>query len=391
MYNSNEMTEKRNKLWTSAKAFYDSHINKDGQLNDADYEMYNKMANEVDSLTKQIAIYDRVNAFEEEMSKPLTQPLTSRPYRQDGKLHSSDKNYRTYFWDMIRGLPVENALQLGDDTEGGYLIPDSFENTLVSALEDENVIRKLAHNITTTRGHHKFPVVTGHGSGNWISENSPSVESDDTFGQIWFDAWKVSTMIKVSGELLDESGIDIEKYLAIEFGRRIGRAEEEAFISGNGIHKPTGLLHPTQGAQLGVTTQGSTITADEIIDLTYSLKPSYRKNAVFLVNDKTMNLIIKLKNGVGEYLTGQGLSSNLNNLFGYPIYTSQYMPEVAPGNKALLFGDLSKYWIADRRDRTFKRLNELFAVTGQVGFLASQRLDAKLVLPDACKVLQIKA
>lgn len=391
MMNTNELIENRSKKWSAAKAFYESHINENGCLNDEDVAVYKRMEDEVQSLGKQISIYQTQNNLEDSLKKPTSTPITERPHRTDGKIYRSDKSYNTYFWDMLRGVAVENALQLADDTEGGYLVPDSFERTLISALEDENIVRALAHKLNTNMGQRRIPFITAHGTASWISEGSPTLGSDEVFGQIWFDAYKMGAMIKVSDELLDESGIDIENYLAGEFARRFGRTEEEAFINGNGINKPTGLLHDTEGAQLGVTTAESTITADEIIDLVYSLRLAYRKNAVFLVNESTMKHLIKIKTGTGEYLWGQVLRNGIGSMLGYPVYTTPTMPEIAPGNKAVLFGDLSYYWIADRKDRTFKRLNELFASTGQVGFIANQRLDAKLIMPEACKVLQIIA
>jgi HK97 family phage major capsid protein len=149
----------------------------------------------------------------------------------------------------------------------------------------------------------------------------------------------------------------------------------------------------TGGAQLGVTAGSATaITADEIIDLVYSLKAPYRKNAVFLMNDATVKAIRKLKDGQGQYLWQPSLTAGTpDTLLNRPVYTSAYAPIIEAGAKTIAFGDFGYYWIADRQGRSFKRLNELFATTGQVGFLASQRVDGKLILPEAIKVLQQKA
>jgi HK97 family phage major capsid protein len=134
------------------------------------------------------------------------------------------------------------------------------------------------------------------------------------------------------------------------------------------------------------------ITIDEVLDLYHSLKSAYRKNATFLVNDATIKAIRKLKDGQGQYLWQPSVQSGTpDTILNRPVVTSQYMPTAAAGEKTILFGDFKYYWIADRQGRTFKRLNELYAANGQVGFLASQRLDAKLILPEAIKVLQQKA
>ena len=119
---------------------------------------------------------------------------------------------------------------------------------------------------------------------------------------------------------------------------------------------------------------------------------TYRKKAVWVVNDSTIKAIRKLKDNNGQYLWQPGLIANApDTILGRPVKTSAFMPSIAAGAKSIIFGDFNYYWIADRQGRTFKRLNELFATTGQVGFLASQRVDGRLILPEALKVLKQKA
>ena len=186
---------------------------------------------------------------------------------------------------------------------------------------------------------------------------------------------------------------DLESYISREFARRIGAAEEEAFFTGNGTGKPTGLLHTTGGAEVGVTTKNATaLTFDEVMDLFYSLRAPYRRNAVFMTNDATMKVLRQLKNGNGDYIWQPSVTAGTpDTILNRPVYTSTFMPTITAGAKTMVFGDMNYYWIADREGRKFQRLNELYAPTGQVGFLASQRVDGKLILPEAVKVLQMKA
>ena len=165
----------------------------------------------------------------------------------------------------------------------------------------------------------------------------------------------------------------------------MGAAEELAFINGNGTGKPTGVLNT---AEVGVTSAASNaITTDEIIDLYHSLRTPYRKNAIFMSSDSTIKAIRKLKDSNGQYLWQPGLQAGQpDTILNRPIHTSAYMPEIESGNKILLFGDLSYYWVADRQGRSFQRLNELFAKNGQVGFRVFQRLDGKLILPESVKI-----
>ena len=391
------LREKRANLWNETKAFLESHRAEDGTVSAEDNATYEKMEADVVALGKEIDRLERQAAIDREMDQPTAAPLVSRPVAPTAqKQGRASDEYKTAFWGMIRNRVatpgVMNALQVGTDSEGGYLVPDEYERTLVQGLEEENVLRSLCTVIQTSSGDRKIPLVASHGTASWGDEEGTIPDSDDVFGQISIGAHKVATMIKVSDELLQDSVFNIESYIAAEFARRIGAAEEEAFITGNGTGKPTGLLHATNGAGIGVTTNGNTPTADEIFDLIHSIKSVYRRKAVFLLNDSTLKAIRKLKDGQGQYLWQPGLKEGQPDmLLNYRIATSPFMPEIAAGNKVILFGDFKSYWIADRQGRSFQRLNELYAATGQVGFRATQRVDGRLVLAEAMKCLAVKA
>ena len=394
-----ELREKRAKAWEAAKAFLDSNRTDKGVLSAEDDAAYSRMEQEITDLGKEISRMERLEALDAQMKKPVNQPLTGKPMsgRTIERIGRASDEYRTSFWDMMRSkapLPsVVNALQEGTDSEGGYLVPDEYERTLVEALEEENMFRQLAKVIRTSSGDRKIPVVATKGTASWIDEEGAYTESDDSFGQVSIGAYKVGTMIKVSEELLNDSVFDLESYIAKEFARRIGAKEEEAFFTGDGSGKPLGILAATGGAETGVTAASSTaVTADELMDLFYSLKSPYRKKAVWVLNDSTIKAVRKLKDSTGQYLWQPSLVAGTpDTLLGRPMKTSAYMPVIAAGAKTIAFGDFSYYWIADRQGRSFKRLNELYAANGQVGFLGFQRVDGKLVLSEAVKVLAQKA
>jgi HK97 family phage major capsid protein len=286
---------------------------------------------------------------------------------------------------------VHNALQVGQDSEGGYLAPDEFEKILIESLEEENIFRQMANIINTSSGDRKIPVVASKGSASWVDEEGIIPESDDAFGQVSIGAYKLATMLKISEELLNDSVFNLESYIAKEFARRIGTKEEESFFLGDGKGKPTGIFNATGGAEIGVTTT-ATIKSDDLMDLFYSLRSPYRKNAVFVMNDSTVKAIRKLKDNTGQYLWQPSIQvGQPDTILNRPVKTSTYVPAIEANKKAMAFGDFKFYWVADRQGRSFQRLNELFATTGQIGFKASQRVDGKLILPEAIKVLQIGA
>ena len=394
-----ELREKRAKAWEAAKAFLDSKRGNDGLVSAEDAAIYDKMEADIVNLGKEITRLERQEALEAELNKPVNMPLTGKPVNpdMDEKVGRASDEYKKAFWNVMRSKnprqDVLNALSIGEESEGGYLVPDEFERTLIQTLEEENIFRKLAKIIQTSSGDRKIPIVVTKGTASWLDEGEDYDEDDVVFGQASIGAYKLGTMIKVSEELLNDSVFNIEEFISTEFARRIGAKEEEAFLVGDGEGKPTGIFAATGGAQIGATAAANNaITADEVIDLVYSLKSPYRKNAVFILNDATVKVLRKLKDGQGQYLWQASLTAGTpDTLLNRPVYTSAYAPTIAAGAKTIAFGDFKYYWIADRQGRSFKRLNELYATTGQVGFLGSQRVDGKLILPEAIKVLQQKA
>ena len=393
-----ELREKRAKLWDSTKAFLDSRRNENGLLSAEDTVTYEKMEADVVSQGKEIDRLERQAVLDLELSKATTTAITNKPsqHQEPEKTGRASSAYKAAFWKAMKSknaFEVHNALQVGTDSEGGYLVPDEFERTLIEALEEENIFRQLATIITTSSGDRKIPVVATKGSASWVDEEGAIPEADDAFGQVSIGAYKLATIIKVSEELINDSVFNLEQYIAKEFGRRIGVKEEEAFFVGDGTGKPTGIFNATGGAGVGVTTaSASAITIDEIMDLFYSLKSPYRKNAVFVTNDATVKSIRKLKDGNGQYLWQPSVTAGQpDTILNRPLKTSAYVPAIAAAAKTIAFGDFSYYWVADRQGRAFQRLNELYAATGQVGFKATQRVDGKLILAEAVKVLQMKA
>jgi HK97 family phage major capsid protein len=303
-----EMRQKRADLWDKAKAFLDEHEGENGLMSAEDTEEYERMEQEVADMGHAIERLERAAQLDKEMNEAAGPVLAGQPERPlpaaDTKRGTASDAYKKAFWNSVRGrmnYDVRNALQVGELTEGGYTVPDEFENQLIEALQDENIMRGLVHVISTSSGDRKIPLVTNYGTASWIEEEAQIPESDVAFNQITLGAHKLATAIRISQELLNDSAFDLASFIAHEFQRRAGAAEEEAILAGDGSHKPIGLLHDTLGAQVGVTAASATaITADELIDLQHSLKSGYRRKAAFIMNDATIKAIRKLKDGQGQ-------------------------------------------------------------------------------------------
>ena len=338
-----ELREKRAKAWDAAKSFLDTKRGNDGLISAEDTATYEKMEADVVSLGREIDRLERQQSLDMELNKPINQPIRNIPNGSlEIKSGRASDEYKTSFWKAMRNknaFDVQNALQIGTDSEGGFLVPDEFERTLVQALEENNIFRTLANVINTASGDRKIPIVASKGTASYVDEEGLIPDSDDSFGQVSIGAYKLATMIKVSEELLNDSVFNLEQYIAKEFARRIGTKEEEAFILGDGTGKPTGVFAATGGAQLGVTTAGATaITFDEIIDLFYSLKAPYRKNATFLMNDATVKAIRKLKDSSGQYLWAPSPTAGTpDTILNRPVATSSYVPTIEAAAKTIVF------------------------------------------------------
>lgn len=394
-----DLKAKRASAWEEAKKLLDKH---DGDvMSGEDLEAYERMEADIENMGREISALERAEAFEARMNAPTSAPIVNKPSSNvestEEKTGRASNEYNGAFWQAMRNkvVPYEvtNALQIGTDSEGGYLVPDEFEQRLIDGLQEENIMRGIATTIQTASGDRKIPVVSSHGSASWTDEEALITDSDDAFGQVTLGAYKLATAVKVSEELMNDSIFSIDTYLANEFARRIGTKEEEAFLVGDGSSKPTGIFAASGGGTIGVTAASATaITFDEVYDLFYSLKSAYRRNAAWVMNDSTIKAIRKLKDANGQYLWQPSAGSNTpDTLLNRPILTSSYVPEIDAAKTPIAFGDFSYYWIADRQGRMFKRLNELYAANGQVGFIASERVDGKLILAEAVQILKMKA
>ena len=388
MTNLQNLIEKRAKAWEGAKAFVESKKDKDGLLKDEDVQTYNEMEAKIAQFSSEIERVSRMEQMEKELSKPMNTPLTGKPMAE--KMQSEKEQKNAMHKDaMLKALrsnfrQVDNVLQEKVDADGGYLVPEEYDNRLIQSLEGENIMRRLGHTLTTS-GDHKINIAATTPAAAWIDEGGQLTFGEATFKQALLDAHKLNVAIKVTEELLYDSAFNLENYILEQFGKALANAEEDAFLNGDGTGKPTGVFHQTNGGTY--LTEVATLKADDIINLIHALKRPYRKGAGFILNDKTIAAIRKLKDNNGAYMWQPSYQvGEPDRLLGYPVYTSQFAPE----NK-IAFGDFSYYNIGDRGTRSFKQLTELFAGNGMIGFVAKERVDGKLILKEAVQILPIKA
>ena len=386
-----ELIEKRAKVWETAKNFVDTHEDKNGNLSAEDKETYSRMEAEIEELTNSIERQQRAERREQELSKPVNSPITGKPYKDEPqgevKTGRASDEYKKAMLTALRSnfRQVSNVLQEGVDADGGYLVPEEYDHRLIDVLTEENIMRGIATKITTS-GEHKINIAATKPAAAWIEEGEALSFGDATFEQKILDAHKLHVAIKITEELLYDNAFGLENYIITEFGKALANAEEDAFLNGNGVGKPTGIFDKTKGGE-SIGTLTAALKSDDILDLIYKLKRPYRKNASFIMNDATLAQIRKLKDNNGQYLWQPSYQANEpDKILGYNIRTSAFAP-----TDAIAFGDYKYYNIGDRGSRSFKQLNELFAGNGMIGYVAKERVDGLLILPEAVKILGLKA
>ena len=197
------------------------------------------------------------------------------------------------------------------------------------------------------------------------------------------DAYKLATLTRLKNTFVKDTKFNLEGYLRNEFAERFGRAEEDAFVNGDGLDMPIGILHDTKGATVSVTT--AAITYEDVLKIYFSLDKHKRKKAVWVMNDETAITLKALRDANGNPLW----HPSENTILGRPVEFSVHMPDIEIGKKPLVFGDFSDYWIIERQPLMVKSLKEKYALDDMIGFSAYERLDGVLINPDAIKALQI--
>lgn len=412
--NINELYSKRATAWEAAKKFLDTHRMENGTLSAEDSETYTRMENDIVNLTGEIDRLNRLNEMENAMKQPTSAPITSRP-GADADSGKTGRFTSQYTKDMLTAMrtnfrKVSNVLEEATDANGGYLVPDEWDARLIQKLQEENIFRMLGTNITTS-GEHKINIAATTPAASWIAEGGALTFGDATFDQKILDAHKLHVAIKVTEELLYDNAFNLESYIIDQFGKALANAEEDAFMNGDGTGKPLGIFVKQTGTggvftnteystEVSLKNSNIDLQADDILSLIYNLKRPYRKNAAFVLNDKTLAAIRKLKDGNQAYLWQPSYQAGEpDRLCGYAVYTSAYAPEMpatkptaAAGDAGFVaFGDFSYYNIGDRGVRSLQQLRELFAGNGMIGYVMKERVDGKVVLPEAVQILYAKA
>lgn len=355
-------------------------LNAKDTLTDGEKEKFNSISAEMDKLDREVLVMK--NEFKLSLQEDLTMPTASK---EDIETPLATMNYRNAFDGYLAGdyANVKNEMVVGVDADGGYIVPESYQRTVLEKLNFLGRTRSIS-NVMSTSSTLNIPIEGDAPTFTWIDEGGAYGETKSTFDNKQIGAYKLGGIIKVSEELLQDNMINFDAYMANQIAKGIDKAESPAFATGDGTSKPTGYAVTAPVGTNSTTAAVDAITADELINIYYDLKEEYRSRATWRMNDQTEKAIRKLKNSEGDYIYSPALmEAERPSLLGRPIVIDNSLPDMGTGNKFIVIGDFNYYSIADRGSMSIQRLNELYAGTGFVGFKVKKRVDAKVTLAEA--------
>jgi HK97 family phage major capsid protein len=282
------------------------------------------------------------------------------------------------------------ALSVSNDTSGGFLAPEEYVRELLKTVTEISPVRSVARVRQTTQKSIKMPSRTATFTAQWVAEQGTRAETTGyTTGQEEIPTHELYALVDISEQLLEDSVFDLEAEMAGEFAEQFAKAEGLAFVSGNSIGKPEGLL---SNSSVGTTNSGNgtLLTADGLLSLVHAIKSDYGRNGTFLFNRTTLGAIRKLKDGQNQYVFQPGMSLIAgvpNTILGYPYVEAADMPDVAAAAKPVIFGDFRRgYMIVDRVSLAVLRDPFTQATSGNVRYVARRRVGGQVVMPEAMRI-----
>jgi len=401
------LRDRRQNVWNEAKGLADRAAEENRAFSSEEQGQWDALNGELDALDTRIKsaldteqrAKDADVAFNKLEGKPQHSGKGSQEDEKVSELRAfmrGDPGAPRNFTVRHEG-PVQadfRTLAKGVVSTGGAAVPVSFYNRLMAHLiEVSSILQAGATVLNTTGGETlQVPKTLTHSSAALTAEAAALTASDPTFAQASLGAYKYGVLIQVSRELIDDAGVDLEGYLAMQAGRALGNALGADLITGNGSGKPTGILNNTtlgvQGATglsggLGLTSATANSGGDLLFDLFYSVIAPYRASsaAAWLVKDSTMAVLRKIKDTTGNYMFQPSMVAGTpDTLVGKPIFTDPFMPAmITGGTKSIVFGDISQYFVRLAGGVRFERSDEYAFNTDLVTFRALIRGDGVLV------------
>ena len=277
------------------------------------------------------------------------------------------------------------VLTVSNDNTAGYLAPPEYVREIIKGIVEYSPIRSIARVRTTTNRSVQVPKRTGEFAAQWVAEEGARTETTGySVGLEEIPAHELYALVDISEQELEDSVFNLEAEMNAEFVEQFAKAEGNAFVSGNAIGKPQGLL--SNANVNNVAKGGGALDGDSMISAAHNVKAEYGRNGTYVMNRSTVSAVRKLKDGGGQYIFQPGLYQMGvgSNILGHPIVEATDMPDVAGGTKPVLFGDFRRgYMIVDRVNLSIMRDPFTQAASGNVRYLARRRVGGQVILPEA--------
>ena len=380
------LLEQRANTWEAAKALLDGAASEDRDLTGEETESYAKMTGDLESLRSRadqfIADEDSAKATEESLRSLLARPASGPVADEDDSPLRKFLSGETRSFDAKPSKAELRDLTKGTAASGGATVPTGFYSQIWAHLIETAALVNYATVIRTDSGENiQFPTTTAHSSAALIAENVGITESDPAFAVRTLGAYKYANLIQVPSELLSDTGVDLEGYLAMQAGRAVGNALGAHLVTGSGSSQPAGVMTRTTLGVTGAATVAGVFTADNLIDLFYSVIAPYRNSskAAWLMRDLTLANVRKLKGSDNNYLWVPGLAGTPDSILGKPVVTDPNVAGVAALARSVAFGDMSAYFVRLAGGIRFERSDEFAFNADQTTFRCIVRGDGDLI------------
>lgn len=376
----NALIEQRNKVWHEAKALNDDAGTEAFSAEQS--AQWDRLNDEIDQLDKRIEGVKKA----EERSKLFDAQPDPTPAPEKDQRAKDNETLRQ----MVAGggkrahefTSERRDLTVGSATAGGNTVPTGFYDTLVEHMIENSAIRQTNVTVITTDAGNdlQVPKTTTHPTASIVSEGGAIGESDPVFGQVTLQAYKYGFMVQLSKELEQDTGVDLVGYLGRQGGQALANASGAHFVTGTGTGQPRGVSTASTLGVTGGTGVGGAFTADELIELFYSVIPAYRRNGSWMMSSAGIRTARQLKGSDNNYLWQPGLQvSEPDLLLGRPVYDDTNVADPATSAVSVLFGDLSKYFIRDVRGVRIERSEDYAFNTDLVSWRFLFRTDGDLI------------
>ena len=384
------LIEQRQTIWAQAKAVLDRAESENRDLTAEETSSYEAMTNDLASLRARI---DRM-IERDQTDRDITESLRALGV-DSTEGQSGDVDIAAQFRDLAKrrvgevnitardfGKAFESrALAKAVAGTGGATVPTSFYDRLVEHMVDSSGLLQLNPTIINTTGGEtlQVPVTTSYGAaGGPYAEAAVIAGTDPAFAQRSLGAYKYGQLVLVSRELIDDSAFDLAGFISRVAGRNVGLSLGAHLVTGSGVGQPTGVITSATTGVTGAAAVSGAFSADNLIDLMFSVTAPYRNSASagWLVKDATLGAIRKLKDGAGRYLfEPAAIVGQPDSFLGKPIQTDPNVAAVALGAKSVAFGDFSAYFVRMAGGVRFERSDDFKFDTDQVAFRAVIRAD----------------